>query len=143
MSKKKGFMGIEKGSFAEGLAKFNHRGGLIEPAVITNRGREILLEIIKESKSNTSIMFDEDEIGKRHLGYFLEAMHWLEYQLTGKKIWRTHLNKKIGWWVHSWMVDNKNHHLSGGRDCENAMQWIFNKINKRYSQNELTQWDKK
>lgn len=136
-------MGLKKGSFEEGIAKFNHRGSLVEPVRITKRAKEILLEVIADDKSNTSIMFDEDEIGDRHLGYFLDAMQWIEYQLKKERVFKTRLTRRIGWVVQCWIWDNKNHPLSGEPDFDIGMQWLVNKINARYSQFELARWNDK
>jgi flavodoxin len=136
-NKEKGFLGLEKGSFAEGLAMFNTKGSIVSPVRLNKRMKEIIFILINESKSDTTVKFEDQE---DRLDDFLEAMKWLENQITSDKLFKIRLSKRIGWIITMWMTDQKYHYLSDEPDFDKATQWIANKINSKYSLSELSQW---
>ncbi len=135
---KKKFLGLEEGSFAEGLAKFNARGGYVSPARLNKRMKEILLEMIADSKKNTCITFEHKDA---RYNRFMLAMQWLTNEITGKHFPKIKISKEIAYTVHFWCSDNENYHLSGEPDFDKAMQWITNKWNKYYPQSSLMKWE--
>jgi len=136
----KGLFGLDKGSFAEGLAYFFTKGAGYKPVRINKRMKEILLIMINESLENTSIMFAPDD----DFGYerFMRSMEWIEQEVTKTfRIEKIGLDKSIGLVVKYWIHDNRYHELAGDPDFDKACQWLTNKINKKYSDNDLVKYD--
>ena len=129
----------EKGSFGKGLMIMSQRGSLVKPVRITKKAKEIILAIIKEDESNTAVIFKEDE-EKQYVEY-MEAMEWLKYIITKDKRFKTRFNIQIAATLSFWFSDKRfSHCLFSWKDFDIGMQWITNKINKRYSQNEISKY---
>ncbi len=118
-------------SIAEGLMRRDTKGGYVAAVRLNKRMKEILLEMINDTRSRTSTTFEEDdEIG---LGNCLNAMQWLENKITGNKNTRIRFNIIIAHEIWSWTLDREFHPNSNEKDFHSALQWITNQWNKKYS----------
>ncbi len=131
----------EEWSFAEGLKRFNTKGALIVPVRLNKRMKEILLQMIEEDLSKTSIRF-EDDVDDERLGRFLSAMTWMIDKLTGRKA-QYRFDAVIAYQIWAWSTDNKYHHLSGEKDFEKAMQWVCKQWNSKFAQSRLMEESEK
>jgi hypothetical protein len=121
---------IKPDSFAEGLKKFFTRSSIVEPVRLNKRMKEIIFLLIEEDLENSVILFSE-ESGR--YDSFMNSMNWLKQKITGDKTHNIIFNKKIGAFLYFWVCDKKYHYLSDDKNFDKAMQWILNKINKKWS----------
>ncbi len=122
-------------SFADGLKDFFSVGSLVTPIRLNNRMKSILLEMIEESRSKTSTLFeDDDEYG---LNLYLSALQYISNKIDKSSLTKIKLNKLIAGRMCFWVHDHRYYHLAGQKDFEDAMQWVTNLWNKHYSKSEL------
>ena len=67
----------------------------------------------------------------------MDSMTWLTQELSREKIHKINLNKKIALVILHWIWVNRFYHLSSDPEFENAMQWVTNKISKKYAHGHL------
>lgn len=123
-------------SLSEGLKVFFERGSQVRKVRLNKRMKEILLILIEEDLENTCVYFDKDQ--EESYNEFMAAMYWMKKQITKKGDFNIRLNKRIGVRVMSFLHRHRHHYLSNEVDFDKAMQWMLNKINKHYSQGELS-----
>ena len=121
---------------AEALMRRDLKGGYVVPVRLNKRMKQILLEMIKEEREETSYRFSEDdEIG---LGHFLSTMQWLEAKLTGKAKIKIRFNVIIAERLWNFTLGKEFHPLSGSDDFNLALQWVTNQWNTKYSLTKMT-----
>ena len=111
-------------SFADGLFKATVRGGLIAPVRLDAGIRKAIAICIEEEKSLTCDMDSE------RFERFMAAANWLEHKLDNKVVLFHRMDKHLALELLEFCSRNKDEHPE-------AMQWVLNHVNKRYSLFEL------
>jgi len=111
-------------SFSDGLFRATVRGGLIAPVQLDAGIRKSIAICLEKEKSLTC------ELETERFERFMAAANWLEHKLDNNVVLFQPINKDIANELLDFCNRNK---------CEfpEAMQWILNHVNKRYSLFEL------
>lgn len=111
-------------SFADGLYRATVRGGMIAPVRLDANIRKAIGICLEEEKSLTCDMDSE------RFERFMAAANWLEHKLDNKVVLFHRMDKQLALELLEFCNRNKGEHPE-------AMQWVLNHVNKRYSLFEL------
>lgn len=127
-------MARRKEGLVEYLMYFNTVGGLVRPQRKNRHIKRLLRELIRESKENTIITHPE----QWQLDQFLEAMTWLSAQIDPPEFpLRIPLTRQVARTLDYWLEDNRHHPLSADAHWGEAVQWVTNQWNKRWSRAQI------
>lgn len=130
---------IKTESFADGLKRFNTKGGYCRPARLNKKTKAMLLALIEEYKY--TVIPNIDDNSYECLDEFLSAMKWMEDKIKKEKsVFITiRMSKKIALHLLNFVIDNKYNHFAveDEKTFENATQWVTNQWNKYYAQSQL------
>lgn len=111
-------------SLAEGLFKATVKGGMVVPVRLCPDIRIAITLCLNEEKEHTSSLTQE------RFEIFMAAANWLEHKLDNTVTLFKPMDKEIA--LELLEFCNRN-----GDEHPEAMQWILNHVNKKYSLFEL------
>lgn len=118
-------------SWADGFNKFFTKGALVIPIRLTPSIKSHLLSSLEEVLSNSIVTHEDDE---RHNG-LMEFAWWLRGELgvlPKSKLTKTIARESL------FFLRETNYYWGDGKIDNDSQQWVFNKINKKYSQSDLS-----
>lgn len=116
------------GDFADGL-----KGSLYTRTYLTEKAKEILLEMIEETLSRTCDI-EFEEIFERTI----MSMYFLKNKLDKDFSFNEPMSLDIATFLHHWVRDHRYYHRADEKDFDKAMQWVTNLWCRKYSISDFT-----
>lgn len=130
-------MKTKEGDFAQGLKDFFTRGTLVTPVRLTNGMRNMIIDLMEESLSNTSTRFPEPEDDK-HYEEFMQSMDFLKRIIQKNANRNVKMPKEVARTLYYWFTSEmKYHHLSDEPDFEKARAWVVSHVSRQFAISEL------
>jgi hypothetical protein len=117
-------------SFTEGLYRFFTRGALIKKQRLNNSIKHVIEIMLKDTSEKTC------DMEEYQFELFMQANIWLKHQIGLSKE-TIKLNVKMAGFIHFWINDYEYYPFDD-KDYEATRIWIMNKLNKHYSQSEMS-----